>query len=78
MGMKTLINAQKSEKLRITAIVGGRGVQRHLAQLGIGIGSVIKVNRNALFSGPVIIGHDGSNYAIGKGIAAKIEVEVIK
>ena len=76
--MKSLIDAQKSDRLRITAIIGGRGIQRHLAQLGIGIGSIIGVARNAPFSGPIIIEHQGSNFAIGIGIAARIKVEVVK
>ena len=75
--MKTLIDVKRSDRLRITAIIGGKGVQRCLAQLGIGIGSIISVNRNAPFSGPIIIEHQGSNFAIGIGIAAKIKVEVV-
>jgi Fe2+ transport system protein FeoA len=75
--MKTLNDVQKSDRLRITAILGGRGIQRRLAQLGIGIGSIISVNRNAPFSGPIVIEHEGSNFAIGIGIAAKIKVEVV-
>ena len=75
--MNNLIKVRKCGKYRITEIVGGRGVQRHLAQLGIGPGSIITVDRQAPFLGPVLIEHDGSKFAIGMGIAAKIIVEVV-
>jgi len=74
---KTLIEVQKPAKLIITNISGGRGVLRNLAQLGIGVGSTINVERYAPFSGPIMIEHEGSKFVIGLGIAAKILVEVI-
>jgi ferrous iron transport protein A len=75
--MKTLIDVQKPKKLKVKSISGGRGVLRHLAQLGIGVGSIINVERHAPFSGPIMIEHEGSKFVIGLGIAAKILVEVI-
>ena len=75
--MNTLVNAKINDKLKVVKIVGGRGIQCRLAQLGIGIGSIIIVCRNAPFSGPLIIEHDGSKFAIGMGIAARIIVKAI-
>ncbi len=46
-----------------------------LAQLGIGIGSVVKITRNAPFAGPILIDNQGSSVAIGRGVAGKIMVE---
>jgi len=75
--MKNLIDVQKPGNLKIAKICGGKGVLRHLAQIGIGVGSIINVERNAPFSGPIMINHEGSKFVIGLGIAAKILVEVI-
>jgi len=75
--MKTLVSVKKPAKLKIININGGKGVLRHLAQIGIGVGSIINVERNAPFSGPIMINHEGSKFVIGLGIAAKILVEVI-
>jgi len=75
--MNSLAKAKKNSKLKIVGILGGKGVQYHLAQLGIGIGSLISVWRNAPFSGPLIIEHDGSKFATGIGIASKIMVRMM-
>jgi ferrous iron transport protein A len=61
----------------IRDISGGRGMRRNLAELGIGIGSVVTVEGNAPFRGPVLISHDGIRIVIGRGIAAKVQVEEI-
>lgn len=75
--MNTLVDAQKNDKLKVMKILGGKGIQYRLAQLGIGIGSIIIVSRNAPFSGPFMIEHEGSKFAIGTGIASKIIVRVM-
>ncbi len=75
--MNTLVNAQKNDKLKVMKILGGKGVQYRLAQLGIGIGSIIIVSRNAPFSGPLMIEHEGSKFALGIGIASRILVSVM-
>ncbi len=74
-GFKTLLEVPTNKKVKIVNIVGGRGARKQLAQFGIGIGSVIKVKRNAPFAGPLLIENQGMAVALGRGVAAKILVE---
>jgi len=73
--MKNLPDARALVKLKIVEIMGGRGMRQQLAQIGIGVHSIIVIDRDAPFSGPLIIAHDGTKIAMGRGIAAKILVE---
>ncbi len=56
----------------IVNIRAGSKAHRFLADLGIHAGEKIKVIKND--SGPVIIEVKGTRVAIGRGLAAKIEV----
>ncbi len=76
--MKNLLDVQSHKALKISQIDGGQHVRRKLSIMGIGVDSTIKVIRNAPFSGPLLIEHAGSQTAIGRGIAAKIQVEEIE
>ena len=73
--MKSLLKTKSNQTVKIVSIVGGKGSRRMLAQLGIGIGSVVKITRNAPFAGPILIDSQGSSVAIGRGVAGKIMVE---
>jgi ferrous iron transport protein A len=75
--MKPIIEIPSNKAVKIVSISGGKGARRSLAQLGVGIGSVVKVKRNAPFSGPLLIDNHGTSIAIGRGIATKIMVEEI-
>ncbi len=75
--MKTLLEIPSKTSVKIISIDGGKGPRRILGQLGIGIGSIIKIQRNAPFAGPLLIEIHGSSVAIGRGVAAKIFVEEI-
>ncbi len=72
--MKNLLNVKTKTKVRVVSIMGGRHIRQRLAQSGIGIDSVVVVDRNAPFSGPLVIIHDGNKLVIGRGIAAAILV----
>ncbi len=74
-GFKTLLEVPTNKMVKIVNIVGGRGARKQLAQFGIGIGSVIKVKRNAPFAGPLLVENQGMSVALGRGVAAKILVE---
>jgi ferrous iron transport protein A len=76
--VKTLLDCQERVDLKIVLITGGRGSRLRLSQLGLGIDSTIRLIRNAPFSGPLVISFDGTEIAIGKGIAAKIRVEELR
>jgi ferrous iron transport protein A len=75
--MITLLNVGPGTKVVIRDISGGRGVRKNLADLGLGIGSVLTVEGTAPFRGPLRIRHDGTLIVVGHGIAAKVRVERI-
>jgi ferrous iron transport protein A len=75
--MKSIIEIPSNTAVKIISISGGKGARRSLAQLGVGIGSVVKIKRNAPFSGPLLIENHGTSIAVGRGIASKIMVEEI-
>lgn len=62
--------------VRIISInVKGRGPYRRLLELGLIPGSMVRVVSNAL--GPVVIEKNGARFAIGRGHASRIIVEVV-
>ena len=72
-----LLMVPPGKRVRIKAInVRGHGAYRRLLELGLIPGSVIKVVSNAL--GPIVIEKNGVRFAIGRGHAARIMVEVIE
>lgn len=73
--VKSLLNAPKNTPLEIVRVNGGRGLRRNLARLNIGVGSKLLVRRNAPFSGPLLIEHNGVQTALGRWIAHRIIVE---
>jgi ferrous iron transport protein A len=75
--MKSLLEIPAQTTVKIVSIVGGKGSRRTLAQLGVGVGSIVKIKRNAPFAGPLLIENHGSSIAVGRGIAGKIMVEEI-
>jgi ferrous iron transport protein A len=64
------------KQVRVIAIDGGHGVRSHLNTLGIHIGDWMTVVERAPFRGPVLVEINGSRVALGRGIAAKVHVEI--
>ncbi len=62
-------------KVRIKGIVGGRGFVRRLADMGLIPGKVVEVVSKGP---PIVVRVMDSEIAIGRGIAKKILVEVLK
>jgi len=75
--MKSLLEISSQTSVKIISISGGKGARRSLAQLGIGVGSIITIKRNAPFAGPLLIENHGTSIAIGRGVASKIMVEKV-
>lgn len=73
--LKSLLDVETGKAVKIVSIAGGKNSRQVLAQLGIGIGSKVTIQRNAPFSGPLLIENHGVSVALGRGIAAKIMVE---
>jgi ferrous iron transport protein A len=71
-----LLDSPKGTLLRVVSYRGGKGVEFKLRQLGLAPGHEIKILRYAPLGGPVMIDVEGRSVAIGRGIAARIDVEV--
>lgn len=72
-----LLDAPKNKRVRIINYRGGRGVGNKLRQLGLCPGREIKILRYAPLGGPVMIDAEGRSIALGRGIASRVEVEVV-
>lgn len=59
---------------KVLNITGGRQLRGRLAALGLLPGTPLEVIQNS-GSGPFIVGVRGSRIVIGRGMAARIEVE---
>lgn len=57
--------------------VGGYGLLRRLADMGLTPGTEIVIVRNAPFGGPVVVQVRGSSVALGRGVASRIFVRLI-
>ncbi len=75
--LKSLLEIPVKTNVKIVSIAGGKGSRQILAQLGVGIGSRVRVRRNAPFAGPLLIENHGTSIAVGRGVAAKILVEEV-
>lgn len=73
--MKTLRDIEEGKKARVLDILGGMGVRQHLSTIGIHVGDTVLVKRHAAWGGPILIGVHGSEVALGRGVASKIQVE---
>lgn len=72
-----LLDVPKNETVQIISYTGGKGVDLKLRQLGLSPGSQVKVLRFAPMGGPVMVDVEGRSVALGRGIAARIQVETI-
>mgnify|MGYP001130193995 FL=1 len=72
-----LLDTTKGESVRIIDYRGGKGIGFKLRQLGLSPGREVKVLRQAPLDGPLMIEVDGRSIALGRGIAAKVQVEKI-
>ena len=68
--------APKNTDLKIVALLGATHFVRRLAELGLGLGSIIQIVQAQGF-GPVIIEVSGSRIALGHGMTDKILVKLV-
>ena len=73
----TLFQAYSGQLLEVTDILGGWGIRRRLAQMGIYPGSRLRVVSQGAFGGPLLIDVEGRVVAIGRGIADKVIVRPV-
>ena len=74
--MMALDNVDLRRQVRVIRFDGGHRIRAHLNTLGIHIGDWLTVVERAPFHGPVLVEVNGSRLALGRGIAAKIHVDV--
>ena len=74
--MMALDSVGVKRRARVIMIDGGHRVRAHLNTLGIHIGDWLTVIERAPFKGPVLVEVNGSRLALGRGIAAKIRVDL--
>ena len=70
-----LLSAKAGEKVIIKDIIGGRKSKSRLLSMGFRIGDLLEVINND-YQGRVIIGHECTRIAIGRGMARKIIVSL--
>ncbi len=78
MGLIELTKAPFNQPLEIRSVSGGFGWEKRFDSLGIRRGRKLRKIACQPFGGPVVIEVDGSKISLGRGIASKIEVEVVK
>lgn len=78
MGLIELTKAPFNQPLEIKSVSGEFGWERRFESLGIRKGRRMRKIACQPFGGPVVVEVDGSKISLGRGIASKIEVEVVK
>ncbi len=75
--MKFLGELEEGKKARILDILGGVDMRQHLSTLGINRGDIVLVKRLSAWGGPILIEVNGSEVALGRGIAFRVQVEEV-
>lgn len=73
--MKNLTKFSRGDKVRVVKINAGRRATQRLLTIGIIPGNVIEIKRVSSLGGPVLISYEGSEVAIGFGLASKVLAE---
>jgi Fe2+ transport system protein FeoA len=76
--MCTLTDLAEGEKGVIVRAVGGFGLVRRLAEMGLTPGVEIKLLRKGSFGGPIEIEVRGVALALGRGVASRVLVKPVK
>ncbi|MEM3726643.1 MAG: FeoA family protein [Candidatus Bathyarchaeia archaeon] len=74
----SIISLKEGEKGIVSHAVGGFGLLRRLAEMGLTPGVEVKVLRKGVFGGPVEIEVRGVALALGHGVASKVFVKPLK
>ena len=77
VGTIELTKAPCNQPLEIKKVLGDFGWDKKFESFGIRKGRRMRKIACQPFGGPVVIEVDGSKISLGRGLAAKIEVEVV-
>ncbi|HZK18012.1 MAG TPA: FeoA family protein [Clostridia bacterium] len=72
---KGLLTLNQGDTGRVKLIDAGRCAAKRLYEMGFAIGTPVKVIKND--AGPVIVSLAGNKIALGRGIAEKVELEML-
>lgn len=72
----TLEQAKANQNVEICRIDGGGCLRQRLNQLGLFIGAHVTIKRSSVFGGPLVIAYNNSEIAIGRGMAAHIQIKI--
>lgn len=67
----------KDTRAEIVELPRGLGASRRLADLGIFVGCVVRVERSAPLGGPVLVEVGGSLVALGRQLAGRVVVRIL-
>lgn len=73
----SLTSIRAGSKVRVVRIRGGLGIRQRLSCLGIHPGDVMVLQNSGFMKGPALVNIHGNQIALGRGVAAKILVEVL-
>lgn len=77
-GLCALTELAEGEKGVIVKAVGGFGLVRRLAEMGLTPGTEVKLVKKGSFGGPVEVEVRGVALALGQGVASKVLVKPAK
>lgn len=73
--MRSLLQVETGKLVKFVCFHGGESFQQKMLSLGLLPGDIARVIRRAPMNGPVLVDIAGREFALGRGVAAKIEVE---
>jgi len=73
-----LTEIDSDTKCRVLDFNGGSNMKTKLENLGIRIGNEITINNNSFMGGPITVMAGSTKVAIGRKMAERIIVEVVK
>ena len=71
-----LIEIEDNKLVEIVRFEGGKGISSKLRQLGLMPGDQVRITKRAPFQGPLLVEANGRSIALGRGVAAKVEVRL--
>ncbi len=75
--MESIIKFKRGDKVKVIKLNAGKRATQRLISMGIIPGNIVEIARVSSLGGPVLIRYEGSEIAIGYGLASKIIVEKV-
>jgi len=74
----SLVELPNGEAGKLVEFLGGAGLKRRLEAMGIRLGKTVLKRSGMFFRGPVVVQVDGTQVALGHGMAGRILVERVE